>query len=326
MARKSNLYQRESGRWTAYLRLNGEQVQKTFRARDEALLWLARMEQKRVLQDEVVLPKKITFADFAEEWLRDYARTHVSVRTFEGYEMSLRNHLIPYFGPLYLTQITRKKIDAFVADWAAGGPEFQERLRLTREREAARAQEQRRPLRPSRLGRSAGTVRNAFVPFREMLGHAVGWGYLEVNPAVRISLPTPEWQEEETIHALSGAQVEQLLAAAPADYRTVFMTAVTTGVRLGELRAQASAWASFEHCGGATWTGTVTSHVCMCGGRSRRAACSRSPRRPAPSGRSRSDRSWCRRSASTACAAGSRTRPTSSSRTRTAGRSTGTTW
>jgi hypothetical protein len=114
--RRSNLYQRSSGRWTAYLRLNGEQVQKTFRTRDEALLWLARMEQKRVLQDEVVFPKKITFADFAEEWLRDYARTNVSIRTFEGYEMSLRNHLIPYFGPLYLTQITRKKIDAFVAD------------------------------------------------------------------------------------------------------------------------------------------------------------------------------------------------------------------
>jgi hypothetical protein len=27
-----------------------------------------------------------------------------------------------------------------------------------------------------RLGRSAATIKNAFVRLREMLGHAVGWG------------------------------------------------------------------------------------------------------------------------------------------------------
>jgi Phage integrase family len=36
---------------------------------------------------------------------------------------------------------------------------------------------------------------------------------------------------------LSGEQVERLLAAAPPSYRTLFLTAVSTGVRLGELRA-----------------------------------------------------------------------------------------
>jgi hypothetical protein len=29
MARRTNLYRRQSGRWTAYLRVNGEQLQKT---------------------------------------------------------------------------------------------------------------------------------------------------------------------------------------------------------------------------------------------------------------------------------------------------------
>ena len=39
------------------------------------------------------------------------------------------------------------------------------------------------------------------------------------------------------MHALSGPEVERLLAAAPPEYRAMFMTAVSTGVRLGELRA-----------------------------------------------------------------------------------------
>ena len=46
----------------------------------------------------------------------------------------------------------------------------------------------------------------------------------------------------------------------------------------------------------------------------------------APSGRSPWGRCWCPRCVSTACGAGSKPRPTSSSRTRTAARSTGTTW
>jgi integrase len=71
---------------------------------------------------------------------------------------------------------------------------------------------------------------------RELRGQAVGWGYL-VNRATGNRLPRPEWREEETIHALSGEEVERLLAAAPPECRTLFLTSVSTGVRLGELRA-----------------------------------------------------------------------------------------
>jgi hypothetical protein len=70
-----------------------------------------------------------------------------------------------------------------------------------------------------------------------MLGHAVMWGYLDVNAASRVRLPRPAWTEEETIQALSGAEVERLLDGAPPEYHPLFLTAVSTGIRLGELRA-----------------------------------------------------------------------------------------
>jgi integrase len=237
--RRSNLYQRDSGRWTAYLRLNGEQTQKTFNTRDEAVLWLTRMEQKRVMNDEVILPKKITFGDFAEEWLRDYAHPpKIAIRTAEGYEMSLRNHLIPYFGRMYLAQITRKSIEQFISDWETQGPHFTERARLVRERAAERARTRGVRSFGRSLGHSPGTIRNAMVPFKEMLGYAVNVsGYIEINPATRIRVSGDEYKDQETIQVLSGSEVERLLAAAPDDYRTLFLTAVSTGVRLGEQRA-----------------------------------------------------------------------------------------
>ena len=239
MARKrSNLHQRSSGSWLAHMRVNGTQHQKTFKQKDEALLWLARLEAKKALGQEIVKPKRMNFAEFAEEWVRDYAHPpKLAIRTAEGYEMSLRNYLVPHFGALPLTAITRKRIDSFIADWQRKGPDFQERLLLAQERETARAQAEGRPARKVRFGNSAGTIKNVFIPFREMLGHAVEWGYLEVNPATRIKLPAREWKEEETIQMLSGPEVERLLAHAPADYKVMWMTAVMTGVRLGELRA-----------------------------------------------------------------------------------------
>jgi integrase len=226
------------------MRINGVQHQKTFKSKDEALLWLARLEQKKALGEEVKRPKKITFAEFAAEWLREYASAKVSPRTYEGYKASLDNHLLPHFGALYLTQITRRKINEFLADWNRGGPFYQERLRAAEEPQARKAREQRRPPRAIRLGRSQGTMKNAMVVLREMLGHAATEdfdNYLTVNPAAGLGpLPKPphdEYREEEVIRVLSGEQVERLLDAAPANYRTLVLTAVSTGVRLGELRA-----------------------------------------------------------------------------------------
>jgi integrase len=158
----------------------------------------------------------------------------------------LRLHLVPEFGRLQLSEITRRHIDVFVADWQAGGPRFQERLRLVREREARQASEQDRDPRPVRLGRSPKTIANALVPLREMLGHAVEWDYLRVNPAVGVKRPKVE--RDERMHVLEPDEVRRLLDAATAEDRkrhpgepgraqgrTLLLLAVTTGVRRGEL-------------------------------------------------------------------------------------------
>lgn len=168
MAKRTNIRKR-GNRWCVYFRINGRQVWRSFPSYDEAELYLAQSQVKRA-QGTFRRQTKIRFDEFAAEWIRDYARGNVRSRTFETYEGALRNHLVPEFGDLLLTQITRKTIDAFIADWLAGGARYQERLRLARELEAKQAREEDRDPRPVRLGRQPGTISNALTPLREMLG------------------------------------------------------------------------------------------------------------------------------------------------------------
>jgi integrase len=240
MARRTNIRKR-GNRWCVYFRVNGRQIWRSFATRDEAELYLAQSKVK-VKQGAFHQPTKLRFEDFAVEWLRDYAKGNVRERTYETYEAALRNHLIPHFGDLNLTQISRKLIDAFIADWLAGGPYYQDRLLLAREAEKKQALEDRRAPRPINLGRKPGTIGNAMTPFVEMLGHAVGWQYLAGNPAAGVKRPRVVNQE---MRILDGNQIRRLIDGHAEDgtphvrpeWRTFFLCAATTGVRLGELLA-----------------------------------------------------------------------------------------
>jgi integrase len=232
MARRTNIRRRGKS-WVVYFRVGGKQIWRSFKTREEADLYLANAQVKRA-SGEFRVPVKIRFADFAQEWLETYARVNVRPKTFEGYESSLRVHLVPELGELYLTEITRKTIDSFVADWATAGPRFKERLRVARELEQERARKERRGPRAVRLGHSPKTIGNALAPLREMLGHAVEWGYLSANPAERVKRPPVE-RKHDNMRVLDPDQIRELLEKAPAEAKGLLLCAITTGMRRGEL-------------------------------------------------------------------------------------------
>jgi integrase len=248
MARRTNIRRRGKS-WVVYFRVGGRQIWRSFKTREEAELYLANAQVKRA-SGEFRIPVKIRFAEFAQEWLETYARVNVRPKTLDGYESSLRVHVTPEFGELYLTEITRKAIDSFVADWASAGPRFKERFRLARELEQQRARSERRHPRAVRLGHNAKTISNALVPFRQMLGHAVEWGYLSANPAERVRRPRAEPNGDE-MQALDAAQVRRLLAKAPAEAKPLLLSAVTTGIRRGELLGLK--WGDVDWAGRRIW-------------------------------------------------------------------------
>ena len=60
-------------------------------------------------------PGRLTVGEYLQNWLTDSARYQVSEGTFERYERTCRNHLIPFFGRVKLRDLGAARVRAFKA-------------------------------------------------------------------------------------------------------------------------------------------------------------------------------------------------------------------
>jgi integrase len=124
-------------------------------------------EADRVLAQEMVRLhsgpyrqiKKVTFAEFAQKWMQEYARGAIKDSTYESYDSVLHMHLLPFLGVMDLSQIGLEDVQRYVA-----------------------TKQQERRLKPK-------TINNTLVPLKEMFTHAVRWGYVRENPAHYVEKP-----------------------------------------------------------------------------------------------------------------------------------------
>jgi len=171
--------------------------------------------------------ERMTFGDFAAHWFDVYARIATKPSTFQSYKSIIQNHFVSAFGDLSLTSITLSSIQNYVA----------KRL------------EQAKPK----------TVLNELVHLNTIFKHAMDWGYLEKSPAEKVKRPRVE-SAEMTI--LAPEEVNRLLASAQPPYRILFLAAILTGMRRGELLALRRTdidWASNQiHVTRALWRNQIT--------------------------------------------------------------------
>jgi len=200
---KGSVVQR-SGNWYAVYRDGG--VQKWERAggskRKAEKLLSKRLNQINTgtYQDF----EKILYENFSEKWLSDYAKISVKESTYISYESIIRVHLNPRFGKKYLHQISTTAIQKFVSE------------KITKD------------------GLSPKSVVNILIPLKEMFKHAVIWGYIKRDPSVYVKRPRVEQEEMEF---LNPEEIRLFLNNVSKEYYTLFMTAVMTGMRRGELLA-----------------------------------------------------------------------------------------
>lgn len=148
-----------------------------------------------------VKPRNILFRDFAEEWLQKYALGVVKESTFRNYRSIIQNHISPQLGHYPITQITPKAIQEFLV-WLV------------------------------QSGRSKKTANNVLVLLKTMLTYGVQFSSLRVNPAFNVKPFRVEEQEQDF---LQPHEVGLLLKHADEPFKTLFLTAVLTGMRRGEL-------------------------------------------------------------------------------------------
>jgi integrase len=164
--------------------------------------------ETRILHE--VAPPQITFGAYAQQWLERYATHTCKFSTVRIYEVNLRRHVLPVLGPKPIEGVARTDCRTLIA--------------------ACRTK-----------GLSPKTIENICRTVSSILSQAVEDGHVAANPAFRLGRyyrkadhPKPE------IQPLAREEVQRFLEIArqqtPREY-PLFLCAVRTGMRLGELLA-----------------------------------------------------------------------------------------
>lgn len=170
-------------------------------------------------------PSKLTFREYAEEWIERHQGNGNGFRetTRREYRRSLDNRVYPALGHLRLSEIRGRELAQFVHS-------------LT----TIRVGKEQKPL-------SNSTIRNTFNPVRACLSTAYAEGLISQNPARGIRLPNRpkiESPDEQEVRAFTETELAAVLGIVRHDYRDLFSLLASTGLRISE--AIALTWAHVE--------------------------------------------------------------------------------
>ena len=198
---EGSIYQRTDGRWCASVTTEGGRRQHFLgRTRTDVAKKLTGALDAREKGTLVTGPRQ-TVGQFFTQWL-DAVRPSLRPRTFVGYEQLVRLHVIPQIGALSLARLT---------------PQHLQRLYASR----------------LESGLCSTTVNHIHALIHKALSNAVRWDLVHRNIA---DLVDPPRNRHFEIVTLSPDQARAFLAAA-AGHRleALYVLAVTTGMRQGEL-------------------------------------------------------------------------------------------
>jgi integrase len=176
----------------------------------EALAKQAELRGKKS-RGEVVRTSNVTFKDFSSEWLE--SKRKLRPWTKQNYEAALKNYLVPRFGNRKLASITASDVAALVREFEAKG--------FTR-----------------------SYIDNLLKPLAGTFKLAIRRGLVGVNPVALLTEDERPERKHKEVHEWTPEEIEAFLAAARAraseqasrhDYYPLLLTAIRTGLRLGEL-------------------------------------------------------------------------------------------
>jgi integrase len=200
---EGSIYRRASdGRWIAALIMaDGRRVVRRASSRRDAAAKLELLLKARA--EGQALPADRSTAAFLNEWLAVVKHT-VAAGTFERYEQYIRVHAIPALGRIRLGRLTPQHFQRLYQDKLAAG------------------------LSPTTVSHLHTVLHGAFA-------EAVRWGLVPRNA---VALVRPPRKAHVEIVALTVEQARALLAAAAGNrFEALFILALKTGMRRGELLA-----------------------------------------------------------------------------------------
>ncbi|MHB8393425.1 MAG: tyrosine-type recombinase/integrase [Candidatus Dormibacteria bacterium] len=199
---EGSIRHREDGRSEARITVSGRR--RSFYGHTRESVHRKLTSALRAAQDGVpVPPQQATLASFWRTWLPS-VQTTIRPATWRRYEQLGRVHILPVLGRVRLVTLTPQHVG------------------LLHERMLAE-------------GVSPTTVHHAHMLLHRALEDALRWGALSRNV---LGLVHPPRMVETELRTLNPTQVRALCAAAVGDrFEALFVVAVTTGLRQGELLA-----------------------------------------------------------------------------------------
>ena len=153
---------------------------------------------------------KMTLKEWLDYWLEDYKKPEIRIKTYDRYQVAIKNHILPYLGKFNLKDLSTEQLQHhFVKLQQSGGAKGQ--------------------------GLAARTINTARRILIQSLNDAVYFGYLPFNPAPRTK---PMRVSRAQINILTRDEALRLINAAK-DYNAptwmVVVLALGTGMREGEI-------------------------------------------------------------------------------------------
>ncbi|MBW2090677.1 MAG: site-specific integrase [Deltaproteobacteria bacterium] len=205
--------QKERGKnqpWWIFINHDGRRTSRRIGDRQAAEAVASEIRQRIASGDFGIEPVRSvpTFAEYSNQFMERVSPQRHKPSTRQSFEMSLRLHLLPAFGEKRLDQITRKDIKDFI-------------------------------YKKQQEGLSSSTVRNLKAYLSSILSEAVDDELIDFNPAARTGRLIKKNDKPE-IRPLNLEEVRRFEEAVQEHYPRYwpfFLTALRTGMRLGELLA-----------------------------------------------------------------------------------------
>jgi integrase len=200
--------------WVAQITLENGRKKQTYHAtQQEAIAARRKMLNELELGILATGPHQL-LKDYLEYWLEDVHKPAIKLTSYLRYRVLLNKHLLPDLGHIQLTKLTVRHVQSFYAK------KLEE-------------------------GLSASTVRMLHAILHRALADAVRSTLVGRNVCDQVTLPRPRKPETRT---LSVEQARQLVETVQGHrLEALFLMALTTGMRRGELLALRWQDIGFEH-------------------------------------------------------------------------------
>lgn len=182
--------------------------------------------EEDIKKGQFVDNEKITFEEFVDKWITDYAVPTLAPKTLHRYNEILNTRIIPAIGHIKLIQLQPTHLTKFYNNLREDGIRSDGK----------------------KGGLSERTILHHHRLISSILNCAMKWGFILNNPSLRVTPPKVTKKEARHFNIEQTEYILYLIKNEPIKYKTMITLSIYGGMREGELTALTWDDIDFDDC------------------------------------------------------------------------------